>query len=74
MFKPSRLLVDLGLTRPIFRQVAAFGHFGRTDLHLPWEEPLGLLDGNERPVMDPAAGNRTAARATRAQTRKREMK
>jgi len=26
------------LRRPIFRQVAAYGHFGRDDLNLPWEE------------------------------------
>ncbi|HET60584.1 MAG TPA: methionine adenosyltransferase, partial [Chloroflexi bacterium] len=29
---------DLGLRRPIFRQVAAYGHFGRDDLNLSWEQ------------------------------------
>jgi len=28
---------DLDLRRPIFRQTAAYGHFGRSDLDLPWE-------------------------------------
>ena len=28
---------DLDLRRPIYRQVAAYGHFGRTDIDLPWE-------------------------------------
>jgi len=27
----------LDLRRPIYRQTAAFGHFGRTDIDLPWE-------------------------------------
>lgn len=27
----------LNLRRPIYRQTAAFGHFGRTDIDLPWE-------------------------------------
>ena len=28
---------DLGLRRPIYRQTAAYGHFGRDDVDLPWE-------------------------------------
>ena len=28
---------DLDLRRPIYRQTAAYGHFGRPDLDLPWE-------------------------------------
>ena len=35
--RPGSIIRDLGLRRPIFRQVAAYGHFGRTDLDLPWE-------------------------------------
>ena len=27
----------LDLSRPIYQQTAAYGHFGRTDLDLPWE-------------------------------------
>ena len=27
----------LNLRRPIYRQTAAYGHFGRTDIDLPWE-------------------------------------
>ena len=33
----SAIIRDLGLRRPIFRQTAAYGHFGRTDIDLPWE-------------------------------------
>ena len=28
----------LDLRRPIYKQTAAYGHFGRTDIDLPWEE------------------------------------
>jgi S-adenosylmethionine synthetase len=34
---PFGLINALELRRPIYRQVAAFGHFGRSDLDLPWE-------------------------------------
>lgn len=35
--RPAALIRDLELRKPIFRQCAAYGHFGRTDLDLPWE-------------------------------------
>jgi S-adenosylmethionine synthetase len=35
--RPSAIIRDLDLRRPIYRQTAAYGHFGRTDLDLPWE-------------------------------------
>ncbi|MDR2421116.1 MAG: methionine adenosyltransferase [Oscillospiraceae bacterium] len=35
--RPSRIISRLGLARPIYRPVAAYGHFGRTDIDLPWE-------------------------------------
>jgi S-adenosylmethionine synthetase len=36
--RPSAIIKDLDLRKPIYRQVAAYGHFGRTDLDLPWEK------------------------------------
>jgi S-adenosylmethionine synthetase len=36
--RPGAIIRDLNLRRPIYRQVAAYGHFGRDDLSLPWEE------------------------------------
>lgn len=36
-FRPAAIISDLGLRRPIYRQTAAYGHFGRTDVQLPWE-------------------------------------
>ena len=35
--RPAAIIRDLDLRRPIYRQVAAYGHFGRTDIELPWE-------------------------------------
>ena len=35
--RPGAIIRDLGLRKPIFRQVATYGHFGRDDLDLPWE-------------------------------------
>ena len=36
-FRPTAIIRALGLRRPIYRQTAAYGHFGRTDIDLPWE-------------------------------------
>lgn len=36
--RPAAIIRDLDLRRPIYRQVAAYGHFGRTDLDVPWEK------------------------------------
>ncbi|RPI59006.1 MAG: methionine adenosyltransferase, partial [Chloroflexi bacterium] len=36
-FRPAAIIRELNLRRPIFRSVAAYGHFGREDLNVPWE-------------------------------------
>ena len=36
-FRPAAIIRDLDLRRPIYKQTAAYGHFGRTDIDLPWE-------------------------------------
>jgi S-adenosylmethionine synthetase len=36
--RPSSIIKMLGLRRPIYRQLASYGHFGRSDLDLPWEK------------------------------------
>ncbi len=36
--RPAAIIERLNLRRPIYRQTAAYGHFGRSDLALPWEE------------------------------------
>jgi S-adenosylmethionine synthetase len=35
--RPAAIIRDLDLLRPIYRQTAAYGHFGRPELDLPWE-------------------------------------
>ena len=35
--RPGAIIRDLDLRRPIYRQTASYGHFGRDDLDLPWE-------------------------------------
>jgi S-adenosylmethionine synthetase len=35
---PAGIIKKLDLRRPIYRQTAAYGHFGRTDLNVPWED------------------------------------
>ena len=36
--RPGAIIKDLELRRPIYRQTAAYGHFGRTDIDAPWEK------------------------------------
>ena len=36
--RPAAIIDNLDLRRPIYRQLAAYGHMGRTDLDLPWEK------------------------------------
>jgi len=37
-FRPQQIIDRFDLRRPIYRQTAAYGHFGRPDLDLPWEK------------------------------------
>ncbi len=52
--RPGAIIRDLNLRRPIYKQTAAYGHFGRTDLDLPWEQ-LTRLE-----ALKSAAGARTS--------------
>ena len=47
--RPGAIIRDLGLLRPIYAQTAAYGHFGRTDVELPWEE-LNKVDDLKRAI------------------------
>ena len=42
--RPGAIIRDLNLRRPIFRKTAAYGHFGRDDLDLPWEQTDKVAD------------------------------
>ena len=35
--RPAAIIRDLDMSKPMYRQCAAYGHFGRTDIDLPWE-------------------------------------
>jgi S-adenosylmethionine synthetase len=41
--RPGAIIRDLDLRRPIYRQTASYGHFGRDDLDLPWER-IDMVD------------------------------
>ena len=58
--RPASIISALDLRRPIYRQTAAYGHFGRLDLDLPWErtdkaEQLAAAAGIRVPEAVPAA-------------------
>ena len=58
--RPAAIIAALDLRRPIYRQTAAYGHFGRTDLDLPWErtDKAALLAGEAglpAPDLEPVA-------------------
>ena len=42
--RPRAIIRDLNLLRPIYRQLAAYGHFGRDDLDLTWEKTNKVAD------------------------------
>ena len=53
--RPGAIIRDLKLRRPIYRQTAAYGHFGRDDIELPWEDTgkaatLRIAAGLQAPV------------------------
>jgi S-adenosylmethionine synthetase len=53
--RPGAIIRELGLRRPVFQQVAAYGHFGRDDLDLSWEQV------NKAAMLAEAAGVAVAA-------------
>ncbi len=49
--RPAGIIRELDLRRPIYKQTAAYGHFGRTDLDLPWEQ-LNKVDVLKKAVAE----------------------
>ena len=47
--RPAGIIKMLDLRRPIYKQTAAYGHFGRNDLDLPWEK-LDKVDTRDIPT------------------------
>jgi S-adenosylmethionine synthetase len=56
--RPAGIIKALDLRRPMFEQTAAYGHFGRTDLDLPWERT------DKAAALRAATGARETARAS----------
>jgi S-adenosylmethionine synthetase len=55
--RPGAIIRDLDLLRPIYRQTAAYGHFGRTDIDLPWERTdRAAALAEDAGLPDPPAG------------------
>jgi S-adenosylmethionine synthetase len=56
--RPAAIIKALDLRRPIYRQTASYGHFGRPDLDLPWERTdraAALADDAGIPLPEPVA-------------------
>ncbi len=49
--RPAGIIRELNLRRPIYKQNAAYGHFGRTDLDLPWEQ-LNKVEALQKSVAE----------------------
>lgn len=49
--RPAGIIEMLDLRRPIYQQTAAYGHFGRTDIELPWEQ-LDKIDALKASVTE----------------------
>ena len=63
--RPASIIAALDLRRPIYRQTAAYGHFGRPDLDLPWERTdKAVAPGRRRRA--PGTGRRRLTRRTPA--------
>jgi S-adenosylmethionine synthetase len=58
---PIGIISELQLRRPIYRQVAAYGHFGRSDLDLPWERTDHAADLAEAAGTEPLVAGLLAA-------------
>ncbi len=61
--RPESIIAHLDLRRPIYRQTAAYGHFGRIDLDLPWERTpsAALLRDAAGLAGEPASGRAAVA-------------
>lgn len=51
--RPAGIIRELNLRRPIYRQTAAYGHFGRIDLDLPWEQ-LNKVEALKKSIAEQA--------------------
>ena len=66
--RPASIIAALDLRRPIYRQTAAYGHFGRPDLDLPWErtDKAALLAADAGPAEPEPVGSAASERGLTA--------
>ena len=58
--RPGAIIRDLQLRNPIYKQTAAYGHFGRTDIDLPWEQTDKAADLRRQAFVGEADGRDAA--------------
>ena len=58
--RPTAIIRDLDLRRPIYRQLAAYGHMGREDLGVRWEatDRVAALTGRSERLISPLQDRR----------------
>jgi S-adenosylmethionine synthetase len=59
--RPGAIIRDLDLRRPIYKQTATYGHFGRDDLDLPWERTDKAADLRREAFVTPATDEAATA-------------
>ena len=59
--RPGAIIRDLDLRRPIYKQTAAYGHFGRDDIELPWEQTDKAADLRREAFVAEAKPDRAAS-------------
>ena len=59
--RPGAIIRDLKLRNPIYKQTAAYGHFGRTDISLPWEQTDKAADLRREAFVGAADGGDAAS-------------
>lgn len=65
--RPAAIIRSMELRRPIYRQIAAYGHFGRTDLNLPWEKTDKAVVLRQAAGLPPLATMQEHAAAARSE-------
>ena len=59
--RPGAIIRDLNLRTPIYKQTAAYGHFGRNDLNLPWEKTSRAADMRREAFVGEAGDSQAAS-------------
>ena len=59
--RPGSIIRDLDLRRPIYKPTAAYGHFGRTDIDLPWEQTDKAAVIRREAFVEPVRDEETAS-------------